>query len=67
MFCDSIRARFPEFAATTPEGISNQALPAVYRLDTSKAKKELGVEFRPMEETIVYTVTSLKELEKSLS
>jgi len=65
-FCDIIRARFPELAATTLEGNSNEPLPDVYRLDNSKAENQLRMEWRPMEETIVDTVNSLREFEKSL-
>jgi hypothetical protein len=62
-----IRAKYPELAATTPEGNANQPLPDVYRLDTSKAKRELGLEYRSMEETLFDAVDSLRELEKSLA
>jgi nucleoside-diphosphate-sugar epimerase len=67
LFCDIIRARFPELRATTPEGKSNQPLPDVYKLDASKARRELGIKFRPMEETVIDAVTILRELEKSLA
>ena len=46
--------------------MANQPLPDVYKLDTLKAAKELGMTYRTMEETLVDTVTSLRELEKSL-
>ncbi|KIN07192.1 hypothetical protein OIDMADRAFT_99439 [Oidiodendron maius Zn] len=52
ILCDMIRAKYPELVATTPEGRANQPLPDVYRLDTSKAKKELGLEYRSLEETL---------------
>ncbi|RDL35762.1 Uncharacterized protein BP5553_06374 [Venustampulla echinocandica] len=64
IFCNIIRARFPELVATTPEDKSSLPFPDVYKLDTTKAKNELGIAFRPIKETLMDTVTSLKELEK---
>lgn len=65
-FCDIIRAKFPELRETTPAGNANQPLPDTYKLDTSKAKRDLGLEFIPIEKTLVDTVNSLRQLEKSL-
>ena len=67
ILCDMIRAKYPELVATTPEGRANQPLPDVYRLDTSKSKKELGLEYRSIEETLFDAVDSLRDLEKSLA
>jgi nucleoside-diphosphate-sugar epimerase len=66
LFCDMIRAHFPELAATTPEGNSNKPLPDVYKLDNSKVVKELDSLWRPVEEILFETVSSLRNLEKSL-
>lgn len=64
---DIIRDKFPELQEKTPKGDAGAQLPPVYRLDTSKATKELGMVFRPLEETIVDTVTSLIAIQKSIS
>ncbi len=65
---NTIRERFPELKATTPEGNTvDPPIPEVYKLDTSKIQKELGIEFTPFEETVVDTVNSLRELEKKLA
>lgn len=67
LFIDIIRARFPELAATTPKGNANKPLPDVYKLDTSKIKRDFGIKFLPMEKTVVDTVRSLRELERKLA
>jgi hypothetical protein len=67
IFLDMIRSKFPDLRATTVEGNVGEPLPPVYKLDTSKVQRELGLTFRPMEETIVDTVNSLRELEKQLA
>jgi nucleoside-diphosphate-sugar epimerase len=61
-----IRDKFPELKDGTPEGKPAETLPDVYRLDCSKVQKELGIEFYSLEQTVVDTVNSLRELEKSL-
>ncbi|KAH7031528.1 uncharacterized protein B0I36DRAFT_363207 [Microdochium trichocladiopsis] len=61
---DIIRREFPELQATTPEGEAGAPLPPVYRIDNSKAKKELGIKFTPLEKTIVDTVKSLRALKE---
>jgi len=66
-FVDIIRAKFPELRDSTPEGNANEASPDVYSLDTSKIKRELGLEFLPIEETVVDTVNSLLALKKKLA
>ena len=67
IFIDMIRSKFPDLRATTVEGNAGEPLPPVYKLDTSKVQRELGLTFRPMEETVVDTVNSLRELEKQLA
>jgi len=64
---DIIRAKFPELRDSTPEGNADEPYPPVYSYDASKAKKELGLEFRSIEETVVDTVNSLREMEKKLA
>ncbi|VUC27277.1 unnamed protein product [Clonostachys rosea] len=59
---DIIREKFPELREKTPKGDTGAPLPPVYRLDTSKAAKELGMTFRTLEETIVDTVSSFTKL-----
>jgi nucleoside-diphosphate-sugar epimerase len=61
---DIIRERFPELREKTPKGNTGAPLPPVYRLDTSKAVKELGMKFRTLEETIVDTVNSFAKLQQ---
>jgi len=67
LFVDTIRSKFPELATTTPEGTPYQPFPEVYKIDTSKAVKDLGIEFRPLEETVVDTVNSLIALKAKLA
>jgi hypothetical protein len=67
LFVDLIRQKFPELRETTPEGDAGKPLPPVYKIDHGKVQRELGLTFRPMEETIVDTVNSLRELEKRLA
>lgn len=66
MVCDIIRENFPEIKDRVPEGKPGSGLgQVVYKVDNSKAKKELGMTFRSLEETIIDTVKSLLELEKT--
>jgi hypothetical protein len=62
---DIIRARFPELNKTTPKGITGAPIPPAYTVDTTKANTDLGVKYRPLEDTIVDTVNSLQKLEKA--
>ena len=56
----------PEAKDKTPEGKPGSGLGAeVYKVSNEKAKSELGMTFRSLEETIVDTVRSLLELEKA--
>ncbi|KAI9873719.1 MAG: methylglyoxal reductase (NADPH-dependent) gre2 [Pleopsidium flavum] len=65
MVCDVIRKNFPELKDRTPAGKQGSGLGAeVYKVSNEKAKKELGLSFRSLEETIVDTVRRLLELER---
>ncbi|EED23494.1 cinnamoyl-CoA reductase, putative [Talaromyces stipitatus ATCC 10500] len=61
-FCDIIREKFPQLRETTPMGTPGAPIPPVYTLDTSKAVQQLGMKFRPLEETIVDTVESFLKI-----
>ncbi|KAL7941323.1 NAD(P)-binding protein [Trichoderma barbatum] len=60
--CDIIRERFPQQSELTPKGNPGAPLPSSYQLDTTKAVTELGLKFRPLQETIVDMVNSLLKL-----
>lgn len=62
--CDIIRDKFPELSDLTPKGNTGAPLPPAYQLDTSKAVKELGIKFRPLQETVMDMVNSLLKLRK---
>jgi nucleoside-diphosphate-sugar epimerase len=62
--CDIIRKDFPERRHLTPEGIPGQPFPPVYKVDNSKARKELGITFTPLETTIHDMVVNFEEIEK---
>ncbi|EHK49473.1 uncharacterized protein TrAtP1_010700 [Trichoderma atroviride] len=62
--CDIIREKFPELQDKTPKGDTGAALPPIYKVDTTKAVTELGIKFRPLQETIVDMVNSLLALQK---
>jgi nucleoside-diphosphate-sugar epimerase len=62
--CDIIRKDFPEKRHLTPEGTPGQPLPNVYKVDSSKARKELGMTFRDLETTIHDMVVDFEEIEK---
>ena len=67
MICDIIRKDFPELKSKTPEGKPGSGLGAqVYHLDNSRAKKQLGMSFIPLEKTINDTVNELLRLEKDI-
>ncbi|SLM35166.1 flavonol reductase cinnamoyl-reductase [Lasallia pustulata] len=64
--CDVLRARVPEVKDRTPEGKPGAGLGAeVYRVSNEKARRELGMSFRGLEECIVDTARSLLELERA--
>ncbi|OJJ45980.1 hypothetical protein ASPZODRAFT_67391 [Penicilliopsis zonata CBS 506.65] len=60
--CDIIRAKFPALRDSTPEGAPGEPIPSAYKLDTRKVVNELGMKFRPLEETVTDTVMSLLTL-----
>lgn len=62
--CDIIREKFPELQDLTPKGDTGAPLPHIYRLDTTKAATQLGIKFRPLQETVVDMVNSLLALQK---
>jgi hypothetical protein len=66
MFCDIIRANFPDLRTSTPKGEPGKLLPEVYRINNIKSVNDLGLEYRPMEQTVIDTVRSLKALEQML-
>jgi nucleoside-diphosphate-sugar epimerase len=67
LFVNIIREKFPELSGKTPAGSGDGGLAGAYKLDNSKSKRELGITYRPMEETIADTVQSLRELEKRVT
>jgi len=64
--CDILRAEFPQLQDRVPKGNPGEPMPAVYKVDNSKARKELGINFRSLKECIVDTGKNLLELEKKL-
>ena len=62
--CDIIRRDFPEKREVVPEGKPGAPYPDVYRLDNSKIKKELAMNFRDLRTTIDDQVKEFIELEK---
>ena len=66
MICDIIRENFPEIKDRVPVGKPGSGLgQEVYKVDNSKAKNELDMTFRSLEETIIDTARNLLELEKA--
>ncbi len=62
-----IRERFSELRNVTPQGNpTSPPVPDTYKVDTSKITKDLGLSFRPIEETFVDNVKSLRTLAKKL-
>ncbi|KAH9832389.1 nad dependent epimerase [Teratosphaeria destructans] len=61
---DIIHEHFPELKEKTPVGEAGEKGPKVFKVDTSKAQKELGIKFRGLEEVIVDTVRGLLKLEE---
>lgn len=62
---NTIRKDFPELKERVPEG-TPAVLQAAYVVDGSKAKRELGVNYTPLEVTMRDTVRELLEAEKRL-
>ncbi|KAH8685714.1 putative cinnamoyl-CoA reductase [Tricladium varicosporioides] len=61
---DIVRKDFPERRDLCPEGTPNAPFPDVYKLDTSKIKKELRMEFRSLQDSIHDMVEQFIEVEK---
>lgn len=62
---DIIRKNFPEYADQLPaEDVKGGDYPAagVYKYDNSRVKEVLGIKFKGLEECIVDTVKSLKDV-----
>lgn len=67
MICDIIREKVPEARDRTPVGKPGSGVGAeVYGVDNGNAKRELGMSFWGLEESIVDTARRLLELEKEL-
>ncbi|KAF4624136.1 hypothetical protein G7Y89_g14037 [Cudoniella acicularis] len=62
---DIIRKDFPEKRDLCPEGTPNAPYPDVYKVDNSKVKKDLGMEFRPLQTTIHDMVAQFIAIEKA--
>jgi nucleoside-diphosphate-sugar epimerase len=62
--CDLIRKDFPEKKSLVPEGKPGAPFPDVYKVDNSKAKRELGMEFRNLHTCIHDQVVEFIEIEK---
>jgi nucleoside-diphosphate-sugar epimerase len=64
--CNIIRKDFPEKRALVPEGTPGAPFPDVYKVDNSKAKRELGITFRDLQTCIHDQVVEFIELEKKI-
>jgi nucleoside-diphosphate-sugar epimerase len=64
--CDIIRQDFPEKRPLVPEGEPGQEMPKVYKVDNSKTRRELGIQFRDLRTTIDDMVAEFIEIEKRL-
>lgn len=62
--CDIIRKDFPEMRGLVPEGTPGAPYPDVYRVDNSKARRELGMTFRSLETCIHDQVAAFIQLQK---
>ena len=61
LIANIIRERFPDLRSVTPEEKPGQSpIPNVCKLGNSKIRKDLSIKFRPIEETVVDTVESLR-------
>lgn len=61
--CEIIRRNFPEYESKLPAtDVKGGDYPAagLYKYDNSRTKEVLGIKFKPLEESIVDTVKSLK-------
>ncbi|CAF1265178.1 unnamed protein product [Rotaria magnacalcarata] len=52
--------------STTPVGIKGQSLPDHYEIDSSKAKKDLGITFIPLKKTMEDLIVQLADLQTML-
>ncbi len=67
MICDILREKVPEVRERTPMGKPGSGLGGeVYKVSNEKAKRELGMTFRGLEEVVVDTARRLLELEKEV-
>ena len=62
--CDIIRKDFPEKRDLVPEGTPHAPFPDVYKVDNSKAKKELGITFSNLETVIHDQAAEFIRIEK---
>lgn len=65
-WCDIIHEKFPQLKDRTPTPKKGAKRPETFKVDNSKAKRELGLTFRSLEECVVDTVNDLLRLEKEL-
>lgn len=65
-FCDIIRKNVPEVKDKVPVGKPGSKGPECYKVSNEKAKKELGLTFRSMEECVTDSARNLYEIEKRL-
>jgi len=62
-----IRDNFLKIKDRVPVGKPGSGLgQEIYKVDSSLAKKELGMTFRSLKETVIDTVKSLLELEQAI-
>lgn len=63
-----LRRELPEIRDQVPEGFPDEEFPksGVYRGDTSKSVRILGIKYRPIEETVVDAARNLLAIEKRL-
>ena len=65
--CDIIRKDYPTLKPKVPEGVPGRPLEAMWKIDNSKAQKELGMTlFRRLEVIVYDTVFTLAALERAL-
>jgi nucleoside-diphosphate-sugar epimerase len=62
--CEIIRKNFPDLESVLPPKGSSGGLPegGLYKFDNSRTKEVLGIKFRGLEESVVDTVKSLKQV-----
>jgi len=63
--CDILREKIPELRATVPEGKKGYGeIEPVYEVDGSRATEVLGLEYTPLEKSLVDTAEELMEADK---